>query len=727
MRKRPVQSIAPPESRRFRKGAFMILAAFCLILTIGFVAFSVDLGLVSLTRSRMQGAVDSAALAAAMEITHAVESAPPDETNITGYARQAAAQKAVEVAQMNGFYVDPAVDVKFGARKFDEDSGKFAINWSLGDHDPANVVKVFARRENSDLSQPDAKLRLFFASIFGDNTATLRTEATAYVEARDIVVVHDFSRSMNVDSYFYASSASPLSDDEIVSNLQTVYDDLQPLNLGSLGFEPQWLVVSRTNPNMSVTFRYSECNVTSQHSLKKVKLNFASNGGNQTITTSGTTGTYKGSGNNAGKNLDSVEVTASVPEQVPQPASVTQTGSPNVSSTFAGERKSVSLSTTSNWSGVELRFTNNSTQSFTSTAKSGTFSGSGSNNNRAIASVRVKFGSTWRSWINAPNVTYSTVYSDQTFTFADTAANVRACFGLNGVSYPYPSGSWDDYISYTRSNSMLLSKGYAEKYGGLTFVQYLLERQPAHASTPALATTRHYPFHAIKLGHLLLCTFLDNLGFNDYIGMVSYDLNSRVETNQSGPGIPTVDISAEPLGTNYQAVSDLMAYKQADHYNLMYTNIGSGMKDAVGLLDDHGRPGARPNIILMTDGNANKTAGNTTLPAGYQNWFNGFAGPGTSYNVSFDNPATDVRNGRLSLLYEVHQAVSKGYTIHTIAVGADADWQTMKAIAHYAGGEFIYVPGGTSTEEMEGGLMAAFHKIAGLVPPAKLVNPNLDP
>ena len=35
------------------------------------------------------------------------------------------------------------------------------------------------------------------------------------------------------------------------------------------------------------------------------------------------------------------------------------------------------------------------------------------------------------------------------------------------------------------------------------------------------------------------------------------------------------------------------------------TNIGGGINDAIDLLTDHGRYGAEPTIVLMTDGNAN--------------------------------------------------------------------------------------------------------------------------
>ncbi len=49
---------------------------------------------------------------------------------------------------------------------------------------------------------------------------------------------------------------------------------------------------------------------------------------------------------------------------------------------------------------------------------------------------------------------------------------------------------------------------------------------------------------------------------------------------------------------------NLIHYKQAAHYSYA-TNMGGGLKDAKILLDNHGRPGARGTVLLITDGNAN--------------------------------------------------------------------------------------------------------------------------
>ena len=59
--------------------------------------------------------------------------------------------------------------------------------------------------------------------------------------------------------------------------------------------------------------------------------------------------------------------------------------------------------------------------------------------------------------------------------------------------------------------------------------------------------------------------------------------------------------------------------------------------------------------------------------------------------------------------------------MHTMTVGAGADRGFMSAMAKAAGGQYIDVPGGSSVATMESQLRDAFGKIAGNVPPAKLL------
>ena len=133
----------------------MVLAAFALIVAMAFVAFSIDTGNIALNKTIMQNAVDAAAMAAAMEITNAVENAPPDVEDPTSFAREQAKTVAANTAAANGVYVDPGLDVEFGLRWYNPQSERFEIQWGV---EPSNAVKVSARRDNDDPNAPDAKL-----------------------------------------------------------------------------------------------------------------------------------------------------------------------------------------------------------------------------------------------------------------------------------------------------------------------------------------------------------------------------------------------------------------------------------------------------------------------------------------------------------------------------------------------------------------------------------------
>lgn len=611
-----------------RRGVSMVVGMFTLTACMAGVAFSVDLGVVSLARTRMQGATDAAALAAAMEITHAVQNSGPGVSNVFTYALQQARSTGVKVALANGVYVNADVDVVFGRRSKNAVSGDWEMNWNV-EASKTNAVKIIARRDNPNLAEPDGKVPALFSAVMGNKGSIVRAESIAYIEPRDMVVVHDFSRSMNFDSYFSDEVTSPLPQSQIESNLQLVYDDLQPLDLGTMTFTPRYISSSKTNSGATstVTFKGKSVSVTSITAIKSYRLYYTD-------------------------------------------------GS-------SGSTTSISNETT----------------------KSATWSNS-KRINRVDLTVR-KVGSTTQTW------SQSHLY--------DTAT-ISADLGLSSKPYPYASGSWSGYYSYVQTNAGLTSPGYTDKYGGMTWLCYQMKYYPSYFETKDFWKTRHYPFTAIKEGHELLCDFLTELKFDDALGMVSYDSSHRVETtiSNNNPEMPDVNISADPITNDFNSVKQLMHYKQAAHYSDS-TNMSGGMLEAISLLDEHKRDGSRPAILLMTDGNANvyDSGLSTSLPNGWSwNQMTDYDGDGyADYTTSTASKTVVLR--------QVKFAVDKGYTIHTICVGNDADTDLLKAIAFIGGGQFIHVPGGQSVSDMEAQVKTAFTKIAASVPPARLVGtPN---
>ena len=212
-----------------RKGVFFVLAVICLLGAMTFVGMSVDLGMITVTKTRMQATADAAALAAAQEIVVAVRNASWDSENgldMTAVQNAAAADAramAEYVANINGFYINPNVDVVLGRRLLASDGVTYNETWGTG---PFNCVKVDIRKNNSDRTAPDAKLPLIFAPVVGERAQSLTSSATAFIESRDIVCTLDYSSSMNDDSCMSSATISRLTKAGVETNLDAIWGAL---------------------------------------------------------------------------------------------------------------------------------------------------------------------------------------------------------------------------------------------------------------------------------------------------------------------------------------------------------------------------------------------------------------------------------------------------------------------------------------------------------------------
>lgn len=278
---------------------------------------------------------------------------------------------------------------------------------------------------------------------------------------------------------------------------------------------------------------------------------------------------------------------------------------------------------------------------------------------------------------------------------------------------------WKSYIHYVKN----LNGPYNKKYGFRTLMDYMLQNnQMKWNESEDLWRTPHYPFHAVKEGASLFLNFLDDLDFGDEVGLVSYGAYSVWE-DKHNDGEVSIDISDDPITDNYGLVDQIQRRHQAGHYNV-YTGMGDGMLKAREMLvgkasdaEDQGyvRYGARPTVILMTDGQANRAPSGWSLPGDFKwkDW--------TDYDGDGDADYSTSDWKKQYAFWEATEAIRRHITVHTMAVGAGADRDLMKAIAFAGSGVFISVPGGATPSEMEGQLLSAFGKIAAKVPPAQLV------
>jgi len=568
------------KTKQTRQGVIVVLTGFSLVAIFAFVALSVDTGRIVLTQTRMQNAVDAASLAAAQEITAAVYAAGQGQgsANIdaNSIAVEAARAMATQVAAANGVFIDPQNDVQFGKRGYDEATGTWPIQWG---GTPFNVVQVVARRTNSDSSAPDGQLALSFGWAVGRSQVPIQTSATAFVEARDLIVVLDFSASMNDDS----SLRSSLGQTQAENSLDAMWD-------AARASEVTWPGKNR----------------------KKFRWKF------------GKINSYAGFSVSSW-NTDTIFTT------------------------------------------LQLDAENNS------------------------GKLKWPFPQAGRNSDGTPK---------------------------SWPSHADSESLWKNYIEYVKD----IEGTYNRKYGFRTLMDYLQERRYSSSQSEDLWRTPHYPFHAVKEGASLFLDFLTDLDFGDEVGLVSYG-KWAVKEMTHYDGEVDIDISADPITSDYATINEIQRRHQAGDYS-GWTGMGDGILNARELLvgdandpddDGYSRYGARPTMIIMTDGQTNQGPSGWSLPAGF-NWADW-----TDYDGD-GNPDYTTSNWKKQYsFWEATQAIERGITLHTMAVGAGADRDLMEAIAFAGGGIFISVPGGATVADMESQLLDAFRDIASKVPPAKLV------
>jgi Flp pilus assembly protein TadG len=301
---RRVGKQAGQSAKAHRRGNVIVLTAFLMVAMMGMLALAVDIGYVYTMQAQLQRSVDAAALAGAAELVEGVDEAQAKATEYLVRNPVGSTMTVIDESALSGnisqFEADHGDDleVKFGnwnpnTRSFEETD---VLPSSL------NVVMAYQN------------LPLFFGRVLGHDSVTIRAESTAMFQPRDIMLVLDFSASMNDDSEFTAFSK--LGQAEVEGNLADIYSDLGSPNYGSvLQFAPQWAVahgIPQNNgagiPHVAVEYRYNQVHVASTSILTTVKLEF-SNGNTQSWNSaSALTGTYQGSGTNSGKQIRKVWV-----------------------------------------------------------------------------------------------------------------------------------------------------------------------------------------------------------------------------------------------------------------------------------------------------------------------------------------------------------------------------------------------------------------------------------
>jgi Mg-chelatase subunit ChlD len=252
----------------------------------------------------------------------------------------------------------------------------------------------------------------------------------------------------------------------------------------------------------------------------------------------------------------------------------------------------------------------------------------------------------------------------------EIVSDVKANLGLDDIAYPYPSGSWDDYIGYVQRDVSLFFAGYRNHFGYMTLIDYWLTKQASFSRTPDLWRVSAQPVKAVKDGVDLFVDLIQQSDSLDQVGLVIYSSTEGEAVLEQG------------LTRDFDAVENLIQHRQAGHYSSV-TNIGAGMQTARTELEANGRRGALKMMVLMTDGMANFCDGSYDRVAAAQ------------YVVD-----------------ESQLAKSRRFPIVAISLGSKADTDALQKVAETTNGAHFVIPGGRSVDDYSAELKEVFRAIA---------------
>ncbi len=113
-------------------------------------------------------------------------------------------------------------------------------------------------------------------------------------------------------------------------------------------------------------------------------------------------------------------------------------------------------------------------------------------------------------------------------------SKVKSNFGLDKVTYPYPDGSWDEYIDYVQTDNYIDSAGYQCKYGMMTFVNYLQAKRSSVYDTPGLYNTSEQPVTSLKDAVDEFLDYLTTNSTDDQVGLAIYTALDGTAKLESG-------------------------------------------------------------------------------------------------------------------------------------------------------------------------------------------------
>jgi hypothetical protein len=441
------------------------VAAFAAML-IAMASLTIDVGAMYNAKADLQRTADAAALAAASRLADY-----GDDTNPLDLARAT----ATELAQHNDVLgqsvtIDVDTDITFGRATFNSASQQYDF---IPDNVIPDAVQVRVRKTEDS---PNGSLTLFFARIFGMNTANLSAEAVAVMVPRDIAIVADLSGSHNDDSEFRHYRMTEI-------NLFDVWDNL-PGGANELGsvWDEESLPDEWFDPDGSA----SQAAGPAWGYMKELGF------GVETIST----------------NYDPV-----------------------------ADGGLVELPFSQNWSDAQLEshlVDQGYIASEVAAILSNEFDGQGAYAYRVAVALGLAF---WNS--GQPGGLWEQRGVDPSATGNANnwigGSELSWTEGILSRSAAASSGIWLDYInnymSATSSTMYNANHDFRYRYGIKTFLNYLMENRTTHNQTPEFANAPTQPMQAVKDALTYMVDLIDDLDSDDQLSLEVYGTTGRHEVD----------------------------------------------------------------------------------------------------------------------------------------------------------------------------------------------------
>ncbi len=279
-----------------RRGTIIVLAAFLMIVMMGMLAFTIDLGYMYTTEAQLKRAVDAAALAGAGGLVDGQDEA--NERTVEYLLRNPIGNTILLAedddldTKISEFLVDHEDDLEVTMGHWDSDTREMTVSDQLPS--TLSVSMTYTNRP------------LFFGRLLGQDSFSVTAQTIAMYQPRDIVVVFDLSGSMNDDSEL--KSIDTLGQAAIEENLAEMWAELGSPVLGNLTFTPEYVTIQGvTHDDTSVTWRDTHVDFESDSTIKKVRLYYSSNSYQQ-FTVNASSFTKSLTGSKSGKQVRKVKV-----------------------------------------------------------------------------------------------------------------------------------------------------------------------------------------------------------------------------------------------------------------------------------------------------------------------------------------------------------------------------------------------------------------------------------